>query len=136
MTNKFQSKIVALVVVSDSEIKKVIPEFNESFEQNIKQLEKLLWDLGMDVTKSYYKQKNIIHRNRLNEVVKGTRYFGEERLDEEWINSGYASTEAKDKANGNRILDDLYRSKYLTEDTQAFLESRDRYAVIDKSVWE
>ena len=137
MTNKntFQSQIVAMVIVSESEIQKVIPNFNESFEQNKTQFESILWELGIDITKPYIKQKGLRHRNRLNEVVKCTRYLGEERLDMEWINSGYASQEAKDKYSSNHILDDLYRSKYLTVDTQALLESRDRYSVIDETVW-
>ena len=40
---------------------------------------------------------------------------GYERTDKEWIESGYASREAKDKASNNRLLNDLYRMKGYLE---------------------
>ena len=81
-------------------------------------------------------QPNIQHRNRFNEVVICDRFVGNERIDPNWINSGYASKEAKDKASSNKILDDIYRSKLLTEDIQLSLEERDKYSTIDESEWE
>ncbi len=54
-------------------------------------------------------------------------WFGSERLCEEWLNSGYASKEAKDKAKGSRLLDELYRSRGLTEDVLAAAEEKDKW---------
>lgn len=129
------SMIVAQVEISESEIKKVIPEFGSSY-YNTEKLNRILYELGMDTSKNIEQQNGLIHRNRLNEVVRCTRWVGDERQDEEWINSGYASQEALDKYSGNRILEDLYRSKNLTEDAQLALAERDRYSKIDESEWE
>ena len=129
------SMIVAQVEVSESEIQKVLPDFGSSY-YNTQKLNDILFELGMDVSKNVEQQNGLKHRNRLNEVVRCTRWVGSERQDEEWINSGYASQEALDKYSGNRILEDLYRSKNLTEDAQLALAERDRYSKIDESEWE
>ena len=122
---KRSSAIVAMVIVSESELAKVIPDYDYRLEQEDK-FEEILAELGMDVSKAYLRQDGLQHRNRFNEVVVCSRWLGYERQDHEWIKSGYASKEAIDKAAGSKILDDLYRSRYLTEDAQAVLEARDR----------
>ena len=122
---KRSSAIVAMVIVSESELVKVIPDYDYRLEQEDK-FKEILAGLGMDVSKSYLRQDGLQHRNRFNEVVVCSRWIGHELTTEEWIKSGYASKEAIDKAAGSKILDDLYRTRYLTEDGQALLEARDR----------
>ena len=122
---KRSSAIVAMVIVSESELAKVIPDYDYRLEQEDK-FKEILAGLGMDVSKPYLRQDGLQHRNRFNEVVVCGRWLGYERQDQDWIKSGYASKEAIDKAAGSKILDDLYRSKYLTEDAQQLLEARDR----------
>lgn len=134
---KFKSQIVAKVIVSESEIQKLKPEFNENYaNENPTEFNDILFQLGMDVSLPVTIQRGLKHRNRLNEVVTCTRWIGDERLDNAWLKSGNASQEAKDKSCDNKILDDMYRMKSLTNDTQAVLEERDRYSVIDETVWE
>lgn len=136
-TWKFKSQIVAKVIVSESEIQKLKPEFNEKYaNENPTEFNDILFQLGMDVSLPVTIQRGLKHRNRLNEVVTCTRWIGDERLDNAWLKSGNASQEAKDKSCDNKILDDMYRMKSLTNDTQAVLEERDRYSVIDETVWE
>ena len=122
---KRSSAIVAMVIVSESELVKVIPDYDYRLEQEDK-FKEILAGLGMDVSKAYLRQDGLQHRNRFNEVVVCSRWIGHELTTEEWIKSGYASKEAIDKAAGSKILDDLYRTRYLTEDGQALLEARDR----------
>lgn len=109
-------EIIALSYISFSELQKVdntiTPEWAEN---NIEEFNKILYSLGMDIEIPYDWQRNIPHRNRLNEVVRCDRIVGNERLDKDWINSGYASIEAKDKSRSNRLLVDLYRMKGLVE---------------------
>lgn len=124
------SAIVAHCIISESEIIKVLPNYTADFEKADTSFKVFLFSLGMDVSKPYQRQDGLQHRNRFNEIVVCSRWIGEERTDTEWIASGYASKEAIDKASGSRILEDLYRSKYLTEDAQALLEARDRYNTI------
>ena len=124
------SAIVALCIVSESEIVKVMPNYSSEFENDTIAFNKFLHSLGMDTEKPVLRQDGLQHRNRLNEVVVCSRWVGEERLDEAWLYSGYASREAIDKASGSKILEDLYRSRYLTQDAQDSLEARDRYNVV------
>jgi hypothetical protein len=124
------SAIVALCIISESEISKILPDYSFQFEEETEMFTELLFKLGMDINKPYQRQDGLQHRNRLNEIVVCSRWVGQERIDRNWIEGGYASREAIDKASGSKILEDLYRSKYLTEDTQALLEARDKYSKI------
>lgn len=120
--------IVAMCIISESEIVKVLPNYSSDFEYRQMEFANLLYSLGMDVEKPYQRQDGLQHRNRCNEVVVCSRWVGTSRLDSEWLKSGYASREAIDKASGSKLTEDIYRSRYETEDAQALLESRDRYA--------
>ena len=103
--------IAALVYVSASELAKVMDFSYEWADENRKEFEGILFGLGIDTSVPYEEQREVWHRNRFNEVVFCDRYVGNERIDKEWIESGYASQEAKDKAKGSKLLDDLYRLK-------------------------
>lgn len=122
------SLIAAVIHVSESEIVKVNPEYDASWEEERPYLFKqLLWDLGLDPSKEYVRFDGLQHRNRLNEVVVCSRWYGHERSDQAWLISGYASEAALDKAKNNRLLDDSYRMRQLTHDAQDVLERRDMY---------
>ena len=134
---KRKSSIVAQVIISESELAKVLITYDASYEEKHPEAFKsLLNSLGMDTDKFIQRQDTIRHRNRMNEVVICSRWVGEERQDFEWIDSGYASREAKDKYSGSKILEDLYRERSCTEGIQEYLEARDKYAIVDTSVWE
>lgn len=122
--------IVALCIISESEIIKVMPNYSSEFEDRDEQFKNFLYSLGMNVDRPYQRQDALQHRNRFNEIVVCSRWVGEERLDEAWIKSGYASRPAIDKASGSKLTEDIYRARYETEDAQALLESRDKYATI------
>lgn len=108
--------IIALCIISASELAKVIPDFSYSkSEENPQWFLDLLYGLGMDTTAPIERQETIQHKNRCNEIVVCDRWVGYERTDSEWIVSGYASQEAKDKAMNNRLIEDLYRRKGLAE---------------------
>jgi hypothetical protein len=134
MTKKIRpNSIVALCIVSESELVRVLPLYNKEFEQESPTVfSQVLFNLGVDTSLTIERQDGLWHRNRLNEVVLCSRFVGYERLDSVWITSGYASQAAKDKASGCRLLEDMYRSKNLTEDRQDALASRDRYRVVDQ----
>lgn len=137
MTSNKGNSILALRIVSESELAKVLPDF--SCELEIKHpvaFKAILHSMGIDTTRVIERQDGLKHRNMLNEIVICSRYVGYERIDDEWIKSGYASQAARDKASGSRLLEDLYRAKGLTEDAQAKQMSRDVYSVIDESVQE
>lgn len=61
---------------------------------NKEDLDKLLWNLGMDVEKGY-EWNHCLHRALSTNIPQdGYRIEGYERLDPIWINSGYASLDA------------------------------------------
>lgn len=131
------SMIVATVIVSESELEYHLKDYKKGLEDaSPSYFNSILSSMGMDITLPVIKQKGLQHRNRLNQVVTCDRWIGEERQDPEWIMSGYASKEAVDKYSGNKILEDLYRSRQLTKDAQLALEDRDRHSVIDETEWE
>lgn len=136
MTSKTNgNSILALCIVSESELAKVIPNFSCEIETKCPVLfNAILHGMGIDTSRTVERQDGLTHRNRLNEIVICSRYVGYERIDSEWIESGYASQAARDKASGSRLLEDLYRARGLTEDAQVKQISRDVYSVIDESV--
>jgi len=108
--------IAALCIVSVSELAKVKPEITYDWiDENRNEFMDMLYEIGMNTSQPIEKQENLQHRNRFNEVVISDRYVGNERTDKEWINSGYASQEAKDKATGSKLLADLYRLRGAVE---------------------
>jgi hypothetical protein len=118
------SAIVAKVIISESELSKVM-QWHCDIEKDEEKFKSILFDLGVDTEKLITRQDGLQHRNRFNEVVICSRWICEERLDDTWLKSGYASKEAIDKAGGSRIIESLYREKCLTEDAQEILERRD-----------
>jgi hypothetical protein len=111
--------IVALVSVSLSELQTFDNKYTEEWAtDNPEELESVLYKMGLNPSMPYERQLKT-HRNRFNAVITCSRFMGYERTDEEWINSGYASEEAKDKVKNNKLLNDLYRFKGLTEDRAA-----------------
>lgn len=122
------SLIAAVIHISESEIIKVCEDYCSSWEEDSPRYFKdLLWELGLNVDQDYVRQDAVHHRNRLNEVVTCSRWYGNERSDTNWLESGYASKEAIDKSKNNTLLDDNYRARNMTTDAQDTLEARDKY---------
>jgi hypothetical protein len=108
--HRYSKQISAFVIISESEISKVIENYSSEWAlNNPDDFFKLLWDMGADTRYEIEVQDNYMHRNRLNEVVICRRWACYERTDSEWINSRWASREAKHKASGNKLLRDLNR---------------------------
>jgi hypothetical protein len=127
----YASKIMALVYISESEISEIYPQYDSKWElEKPATLKNILYQFGLDTSKPYERQDGLTHRNMMNKIVTCSRWVGNSRLDVEWVQSGMASKECLDKVKNNRLLDDVYRSKYLTEDAQAALEARDKYTTI------
>ena len=110
------SNIIALSIVSAADIAEVKPDFTYQWaEENKGDFYEILWAFGMNVNQGVEIQEAANHRTRLNRLVNCDRYVGNERTDKAWIESGYASREAKDKASGSKLLADIYRGKGMTE---------------------
>lgn len=61
-------------------------------------------DYKIEGIDGFYEIMNCTHRSRTGHVVTCDRYMGSERLDKDWLNSGYASEEAKLAAKGDKSL--------------------------------
>lgn len=122
------SNIVALVYVSESELIAAIPDYSASWETEYpEKFKDILHGLGMNTEQTVERQDAVWHRNRLGKNTFCSRWVGNERHDEEWISSGYASKEAMDRSKNSSILDSLYRAKNLTKDAQDYLEYKDYF---------
>ena len=109
------SSIIALVYISLSELQTIEPRYNEQWVDSSEQeLLGVLKGLGLDVNQPWERQI-VEHRNRFGNLITGSRWVGNERIDKEWIESGYSSQSAIDKSKNNRMLNDLYRMRGMTE---------------------
>ena len=109
------SQIIALVYISLSELQTINPSITEEWASaNPLELEKALYGVGLN-TELPYEVQMLTHRNRFGSVITCSRYVGNERLDDEWLKSGYASEEAIARKLDNKLLNDIFRMKGLTE---------------------
>ncbi len=92
----------------------------QQHKDGVKALSEVLWMLGLDTNQPFEHQVNTHRSMLINRVppvdYTGSRFVGYERTDKEWLESGFASQEAKDKASGSKLVAALYQSKGLTED--------------------
>lgn len=108
--------IAAVRIVSESEIATVKDGFTLQWAiENPKEFNEMLYELGFDTNSMIELQEGLTHRNSFNAVITCARWVGSERVDALWVNSKYASQEAKDKATGSKLLEDLYRRRGMTE---------------------
>jgi hypothetical protein len=108
---KYNFRIPAIRYISLSEIQKVLPDFDYKDEDKLRNI---LYELGVDLQYPFDEQ-DVFHINKFNEKVNCLRWVGNERTDQDWLKSGYASKEATDKSLGNKLLNDLYRLKGYNE---------------------
>lgn len=124
--------ISAYCIISESELCLAEPNYNHEWfntdNPNHIKLLNTLYDLGINIDEGVEVQQSVQHRNRLNQVVTCGRYIGSERIDTSWIESGFASKEAIDKASGSKLLEGLYRAKGMTIDAQIAMEYKDKYS--------
>lgn len=105
--------MVAVVVVSLSELQTIVPNIKEGYHlSNPTALRTILHNMGLDTNKPFEHQEGLTHRNRLNAVVTCSRWVGNERTDEQWTKGGYASREARNEASGSKMVRDLDPHKY------------------------
>lgn len=116
MKRRLYLNIIALVSVSLSELEVLKQGISIRWtEENKEEFKTMLHSVGLDVDKPFETQENVPHRNRLNKVVQCNRWLGNERTDDTWINSGYASFAAVDKAKNSYLINDMYRQRGLVE---------------------
>ena len=108
--------IAAVRIVSESEIATVKDGFTLQWAiENPKEFNEMLYELGFDTNSMIELQEGLTHRNAFNAVITCARWVGAERACPKWLASGHASQEAKDKATGSKMLEDLYRRRGMTE---------------------
>jgi len=104
--------IAAFEAISLSELQTVMPWVNKEWiDENPDAFKHMLFDCGIDIYNYPADEQFNTHRNRFNNLITTWRWVGNSRIDKEWVESPYASTAAKDKAKGNRLLIDCYRMR-------------------------
>lgn len=75
------------------------------------QLKDIAYQHGLDVDSGYEIRKGL-HRNLYKEAIDGEYLIANERLDKEWISSGYATIEAIIESHPDATMRDEMRQKY------------------------
>lgn len=86
-----------IIVFTEQEIRKVVPDFCEEFLTTHKSdVAALFWNLGMDCRNHGIEvQHNLVTRNRFGEIDETTRYVSIERTDTAWKLSPNSSHESR-----------------------------------------
>lgn len=101
--------IIAIEIISMSELVTVMPWLTKEYlDSEPEILKKMLYDLGIESYQFPVDESYCTHRNRFNNIVTDWRWCGNSRMDEEWLNSPYASKAAKDRSLGNKLLIESY----------------------------
>ena len=126
--------IAATLHISESELTRADGSYSYTWHtMNRGRLNSVLFHLGMDTNRGYTLQPTCLHVNRLGDRVTCQRYYGNERLDNKWLESGYASLAATDKSSGGELIEDLYSSRMMTEKAQADEEYKDIFRKNEES---
>jgi len=109
------SNIIALVYISLSELQTVDPKYTEDWvDNNPDDVVKVLRSLGLE-TNLPYERQFCTHRNRFGNINTTSRFVGNEMTNQEWIDSPYSSQEAKDRVLNNKLVNNLYQMRGMTE---------------------
>ena len=96
--------------------------FKEAFaEADQEKIRQHLFRNGMDVDKEY-ELVVVAHRNLRNQVVNGQRFEGQERTDEAWLKSGYASIEARIEATKDASLRHTLRTMHASRTQETIFD--------------
>lgn len=88
MKYKKQAKNTISRNISESDL-----QVFKEYDNTVASRNKLLYKLGVDISMSV-EVVECQHRNLQNKVVDGKLFMAFERLDRDWVKSGYASTDA------------------------------------------
>lgn len=109
-------QICAIEYISLSEIQTVDSSITKEWiDSNSDKFKEILFNLGCDIYNYPADEQYVCHRNRFGNTVTDFRWVCNSRVDKEWIQSGYASIEAKDKSLNNKLLIESYKSRGLVD---------------------
>ena len=97
-----------------NELQTLVPSLRKehllSKDENIKKhVIKMFWHLGCDATEDIEIQEGVVCRNRFNQVDDSARVIVNERLDEVYLRSKYASEFAKLYTKDVGVMNDIDR---------------------------
>lgn len=131
--SKKPNDIAATLHISETEVYALDNNYNFTwYTTQQSKLNSILYKLGMNISRGYIMQDPCLHFNyRAKEQNNCARFYGNERIDEEWLLSGFASQAAKDKASGGSLIQDVYSARKQTEKAQADLEYQDMFRTLE-----
>lgn len=97
-----------------NELQALVPSLRKehltSKDENIKKhIIKMFWHLGCDATEAIEIQEDVVCRNRFGKVDDSLRVIVNERLDQAWVESKYASEFAKLYTKDVGVMKDIDR---------------------------
>lgn len=118
ITRKIQGRIDMrpVTVFTLLELQRIVPSFRKeavtSEDVKVKEaVAKLFHRLGCDCTAGIEIQEDCISKNKFGELDVSPRFIVAERLDQDWLMSGYASTAAKQYTPDVGLVIDLWKLK-------------------------
>ena len=105
------------VVLTEGEIQKILPSFKKEMLLSTKKevqdiLTKFFFDIGIDYKRGFeIEEHQVTTKNRLGELDSSARIYFKERVDGEWLASGYASELAKEVSSDPTLSRVLFKMK-------------------------
>ena len=105
------------VIMTEGEIQKILPSFKKEMLLSTKKevqdiLTKFFWDIGIDYKRGFeIEEQQVTTLNKFSELDSSARIYFKERVDGEWLASGYASELAKEVSSDPTLSRVLFKMK-------------------------
>ena len=105
------------VIMTEGEIQKILPSFKKEMLLSTKKevqdiLTKFFFQLGVDYKRGFeIEEQQVTTLNKFSELDDSARIYFKERVDGEWLASGYASELAKEVSSDPTLSRVLFKMK-------------------------
>ena len=105
------------VVLTEGEIQKILPSFKKEMLLSTKKevqdiLTNFFWKIGVDYKRGFeIEEQQVTTLNKFSELDDSARIYFKERVDGEWLASGYASELAKEVSSDPTLSRVLFKMK-------------------------
>ena len=105
------------VILTEGEIQKILPSFKKEMLLSTKKevqdiLTNFFWQIGVDYKRGFeIEEQQVTTLNKFSELDDSARIYFKERVDAEWLASGYASELAKEVSSDPTLSRVLFKMK-------------------------
>ena len=105
------------VILTEGEVQKILPSFKKEMLLSTKKevqdiLTNFFWQIGVDYKRGFeIEEQQVTTLNKFSELDDSARIYFKERVDGEWLASGYASELAKEVSSDPTLSRVLFKMK-------------------------